>query len=277
MESTGTQYIDTKWCPLKDAEENFSKGYRIDGCLMTTEVYNWIIGLLYSNGSIGLIGPCRRTNTTCVQFLTQRLYPNNNPNSINSRFVCELNYRNSRKSLLKCEDGDFENALNDETPSRTMNSSFLLFANTEQTSIALTVLARIWSVELTEGNDIVAYYIPALDETGAPCMYDIMNRKPFYSETADDFIYPGMEQQASTYSLRNRMYAKMTEHGVRRLYHVPENYSRTTEDYASEYGFKELVTSPMPTEGHWIPEWTETDTQLICNWVEVDVSEISEI
>lgn len=27
-------------------------------------------------------------------------------------------------------------------------------------------------------------------------------------------------------------------------------------------------------EGYWIPVWTETDTQLICNWVETVVSEI---
>jgi hypothetical protein len=30
------------------------------------------------------------------------------------------------------------------------------------------------------------------------------------------------------------------------------------------------VEPPMPVEGYWAPEWTETDAQLICNWVEVD-------
>lgn len=272
LESTGTQYINTKWCPLKEVtEENFNKGYRVDGCLLTTGIWTWIVGFLYSNASIGLIGPCRRSNTTCVQFLTQRIYPNNNPDTLNSRFVCELNYRNSRKSLLKCEDGDFENTIKDEIPSRTMNSPFMLFANTDQSSVANKVPARIWSVVLTEGNDIVAYFIPALDPTGAPCMYDIMSSKTFYNSGTGDFIYPNMDTQASTYSLRNRMYAKMTDYGIRRLYHVPIDYSGTKEDYASDYGFKQLVELPKPEEGNWIPNWRETDTELICEWIESEI------
>ena len=62
----------------------------------------------------------------------------------------------------------------------------------------------------------------------------------------------------------------MTEHGIQRLYKTPDDYSGTKDDYASEYGFKEIVEPPMPTDGHWSPQWIETDTQLICNWVEAE-------
>ena len=270
LESTGTQYINTKWYPLKIQYEFFDKGYRVDGCLMSTDAWQWIVGLSYSNASMGLIGPCRRSNSTCVQFLSQRIYPNNNPNSINSRFVCELNYRNSRVSRLQCVDGVFENALNNVTQSKTMSSSFLLFAITDQASTAYKVSARIWSVELTNGNDIVAYYIPALDPTGAPCMYDIISQETFYNDGTGDFLYPGAESQVVTSDLDENFYAKMTEHGIRKLYHVPEDFTGSKDEYAIENGFKQLVEPPMPVDGYWASEWTETDTLLICNWVEVD-------
>ena len=58
--------------------------------------------------------------------------------------------------------------------------------------------------------------------------------------------------------------------GIRKLYHVPEDYIGTKYEYAVENGFKQLVEPPMPVEGYWTPEWTETDTQLICNWVEIE-------
>lgn len=119
--------------------------------------------------------------------------------------------------------------------------------------------------------------IPALDPTGAPCMFDIVTREPFYNSGTGDFIYPNVETQATTYSLRNRMYAKMTEHGIHRLYHAPINYSGTKEEYASENGFKQLVELPRPEEGNWIPDWRETDTELICDWIEIEEEIPSEI
>ena len=126
---------------------------------------------------------------------------------------------------------------------------------------------KIWLFRYKNGNDHHEF-IPALDPTGAPCMFDLDARRPFYNSGTDDFIYSIMENQSSTYSLRNRMYGKMTEYGIRRLYHAPIDYSGTKEDYASENGFKQLVEFPRPEEGNWIPKWRETDTELICEWIE---------
>lgn len=38
--------------------------------------------------------------------------------------------------------------------------------------------------------------------------------------------------------------------------------------------YEEIVEPPMPTDGYWTPQWIETDTQLICNWVEAEEMEI---
>lgn len=146
-------------------------------------------------------------------------------------------------------------------------NNYYLFSSTYYTSV---IGGRAYDLKIKIGEDYYAHYIPALDPIGAPCMFDLVAREPFYNSGTDDFIYPNMETQATTYGLRNYMYAKMTEHGIRRLYHVPKNYFGTKEDYASENGFKQLVELPRPEEGNWIPNWIETDTELICDWIEIE-------
>lgn len=123
---------------------------------------------------------------------------------------------------------------------------------------------------MTEGEATIRNYVPALDPTGAPCMYDTVSRKTFYNSGTGDFIYPTDAAPAVSADLDEKFYAKLTEHGVRRLYHVPHGYTGSKDQYATENGYKELVEPPMPLEGYWTPEWRETETQLILEWVEAE-------
>ena len=117
-------------------------------------------------------------------------------------------------------------------------------------------------------------FIPALDPTGAPCMYDLVTRTPFYNSGTGDFIYPGKDTQAATYSLRRpRQYAQMTERGIRRLYHVPRGYNGSPEEYAEQNGFKILVETPAPEEGYWTPVWHEREDCIELEWVETEPPE----
>lgn len=128
----------------------------------------------------------------------------------------------------------------------------------------------VWKFWNPEG-ELKGHYIPALDPTGAPCMYDIVTREAFYNAGTGDFLYPGKEEQATTYSLRKpRMYAQKTEHGIRRLYHVPKGYNGTPEEYAAENGFKVLVETPQPEEGYWAPVWHEREDCIELEWVETE-------
>lgn len=133
---------------------------------------------------------------------------------------------------------------------------------------------RIYGAKLLSSSGTVSLYlVPALDPTGTPCMYDTVTRTPFYNQSSGDFLYPGAEQAAAaimTLDLDAKFYAKLTATGVRRLYHVPAGCTMTMDEYAAANGFKELVEPPMPLEGYWTPEWRETDTQLICDWVETE-------
>lgn len=193
-----------------------------------------------------------------------------------------------------------------------------LFANRAQFPSS----ARIYSFSISRNNQLQLNFIPCLDDTGTPCMFDTVTRTPFRNNGSGDFIigietqqqldnlldsfpnYTGqaieklqitlaealrtpenearlaeaMAQNSTMPAMRSldgefvapKFYAQLTERGIRRLYHVPKGYIGTMDEYAATNGFKELVEPPMPMTGHWIPEWRETDTQLILDWVETE-------
>lgn len=44
--------------------------------------------------------------------------------------------------------------------------------------------SKIWN------NDVlVQHLIPALDPTGRPCMFDLVQRKPYYNQGTGEFLY----------------------------------------------------------------------------------------
>lgn len=120
-----------------------------------------------------------------------------------------------------------------------------------------------------EGN-VVLDFVPVLDDTGTPCMFDKVSHQSYYNSGSGDFIYPVDEYDTQTLDLDDVVYGKMTEYGIRRLYKVPAGETMTLTDYALANGYKEIIESPMPTEGYWIHQWKETDTQLILEWVETE-------
>lgn len=116
---------------------------------------------------------------------------------------------------------------------------------------------------------MVKNLIPALGPTGAPCLYDTVNNTAWYNSGSGQFAYPATSPTMTT-DLENKFYGKKSEYGIQKLYKTPDNYSGTMKDYVFEFGFKEIVEPPKPEEGYWIPEWTETDTQLILQWIETE-------
>lgn len=131
-------------------------------------------------------------------------------------------------------------------------------------------VARVFSVTLGRDGQITRKFIPCLDPTRAPCMYDTVSRQPFYNSGTGDFLYPS---EATTYALRRRVlpdWGKLTENGLRRLYHSPEGYQGELIDYALENGFKPIVESGQPEDGYWSPRWIETENEIVLKWVEIE-------
>jgi hypothetical protein len=135
---------------------------------------------------------------------------------------------------------------------------------------------RAYEVCIKNDGVTALQLIPALDPTGTPCMYDLVSKQPFYNRGTGDFLYPTDSAPAMTTDLDEKFYAKLTEHGIRRLYHVPNGCTLTKDEYAAENGFKILVEPPMPEEGYWRPEWRETETEIICDWIETEPYNIEE-
>jgi hypothetical protein len=104
-------------------------------------------------------------------------------------------------------------------------------------------------------------------------MYDIVTQTPFYNAGTGDFLYPS-PTSSTTYSMRRPQaeYAKMTDTGVRRLYHVPVDYEGSLEEYANEHGFKLLNETESPNEEgkYYAFRWIETDTELRTEWYETE-------
>ena len=150
----------------------------------------------------------------------------------------------------------------------TSVGSMILFGRREDViQTNYTAQAKVYSLTIKEDNKTVLNFIPCLNETGTPCMYDTITGKPFYNVGSGQFSYPATSPTMTT-DLENKLYGKKSEYGIQKLYKTPDNYSGTIEDYVSEYGFKEIVEPPKPEEGYWMPEWTETDTQIVCEWIE---------
>lgn len=128
---------------------------------------------------------------------------------------------------------------------------------------------RFFAAKIYKSKMLVRDFIPCLDETGAPCMFDLVSRKPFYNRNVGDFIYP---TESTTYALRRVLpdWGKLTEHGLRRLYHAPANYKGELIDYALENGYKPIVEPEKPEEGYWSPRWTETEDEIVLEWVETE-------
>ena len=128
-----------------------------------------------------------------------------------------------------------------------------------------------WKVTLN--GEVKHNLISCLDPTGTPCMFDTVTQKPFYNSGTGDFLYPS-PTSSTTYSMRRPQaeYAKMTDTGVRRLYHVPVNYEGSIVDYAAENGYKLLNETESPNEEgkYYAFRWVETDTELTTEWYETE-------
>lgn len=129
---------------------------------------------------------------------------------------------------------------------------------------------NLHGAKITRRGKLLSELVPAVDPIGNPCMYDLAARLPLYNMSpTGEFSYPGKETEATTYSLRRpRMYAQMTPHGLRRLYHVPKGCTLSKEEYAEQNGFKLLVETPAPVEGDWEPVWQVREDCIERVWVE---------
>lgn len=227
--------------------------------------YNYRHGVIVQGNTIG-----NGYNAVWITGTTQD-YLSVYDNNFGAFGVVELNYVEGFV-YVKGEKQEKRKEVKDETAdAQTYLPAGITAGLFSRQSGGIKAAARVYSFEANYNGVPAANYIPALDVTGTPCMFDTVTHTTFYNNGTDDFLYPGKEETATTYSLRRpRMYAQMTPHGIRRLYHVPKGYNGTPEEYAAEHGFKVLVETEQPAEGYWAPVWHEREDCIELEWVETE-------
>lgn len=270
LEGSGIQYIDTLFIPDSNSglhtkhlclnNSNIRPAGQIEASLRMYAIsINASQGLAYGFG--------------------QTYHPATHKDMYDKLQTGSVNFLNRGVEQTYLEiDGLILHGVHSDGVSFSCNNSIYIFGLNSNNTLSNNFTGRIYRVSITQYDEFVHDFIPALDDTGAPCMYDIVSNTPFYNDGVGDFIYP-TEETTATYSLRRVLpdWGKLTAHGLKRLYHVPDGYTGELIDYAIENGYKRIVESEKPEDGYWIPQWRETDDEIILDWIESEPPTIDEI
>lgn len=265
LESTGTQYLVLP-VMFKDTS-GFAVRYKVGPSANFD--YLSIIRYRGKNVEIGRIAEDGKTGISTSSPTVTAFVENN------GRIFATYNEYASKKMKVATQGEETETDI-PHTPAVGVSVTpvyLMAYDRASNLGVYLTSQAHysLYEARFTLGPKLVNRFVPAVDPTGAPCMFDLVSKQPSYNNGTGDFLYPGKETTATTYSLRRpRMYAQMTEHGIRRLYHVPRGYNGTPEEYAEEHGFKILVETPAPEDGYWAPVWHDREDCIELEWVETE-------
>jgi hypothetical protein len=139
-------------------------------------------------------------------------------------FESSLNWLNSKTANIKlADDTEHTMELSDLGFTPTLSIWILGNNNTGSGSLQKTWNGRIYRAKISEGDQIVRDFVPALDSENQACMYELIEGKAYYNEYHPsytmrfDFIAPsqiGLEPQVASYSLRRTVepiYAKVVD------------------------------------------------------------------
>lgn len=73
----------------------------------------------------------------------------------------------------------------------TISHSLYMFGRNYNGTLERQWNGRIYRVKISEGDQIIRDFIPALDPDGKPCMYEMVEGKPYYNAatSGNDFLY----------------------------------------------------------------------------------------
>lgn len=167
LESTGTQYIDTGWIP--DITARILVEYEVPEINYTTAVLG-----NHNNSSLRLLTRKSQSNggaETTFQFFSGEISA---PLELNKRYTAEIY---EKTAILN---GEIFH-LGKETKTSTI--TLKLFGQSEH----FLGVCKIYAFSISSNNQLQLNFIPCLDTTGTPCMYDTVLRKAFYNlGTGDD-------------------------------------------------------------------------------------------
>lgn len=189
--ANGNQYIDTNYIPTNETgyyieaqSYSSSKDVHFFGCVNGTSWQTGVGRLYFCTGGSSAFYNC---GWGTGQF---QLSSSFNSSHMRQELKCEFNFLNRRKAKLTINEIDFiyKNIPNlNFVPS---NSIYLFGTNMGGEKIHQTLLGRIDTFLISEGDQIVRQFVPCLDADGILCMYELYTGTVHYNQGSGQFSYP---------------------------------------------------------------------------------------
>ena len=183
IESTGTQYIDTKF-----TENSSSTGYYVKYQNSANHIGDdTVMGVLNPNRCIGTE---KLQAWTCWKETGAGMDGSQKVVIVSTDIVeSYLNYLNSQKRRIDVNEqtkmiGDISSVT-----SINNKSCYIFATNNNGFAYGNASGIRVYGAKITLDNKIVRDYIPVLDKMGVPCLYDKVEGKFYYNQGKGEFLY----------------------------------------------------------------------------------------
>ena len=179
LESTGTQYIDTRYYPnnLTDVECKFMYNQ------FTSNTASSVFGVRDSDGSVkqflmsvfnGTLWIVNGLNNTNIPGITPL---------VNTEYILRITPQkaywngteilNMNKSIANCPD----------------YSMFMFGRNAKNGLANNPMFGKVYYLKIYEEGRIIRDYIPVIDSSNRPCLYDKVEDKFYYNQGSGEFLY----------------------------------------------------------------------------------------
>lgn len=102
--------------------------------------------------------------------------------SINGEYISSINWKNSRKVTVKNKSNGTYKESTLPSPSQTATAPLVLFYYP----------ASIRSAKISEAEEIIRDFLPAIDPAGVPCMFDTITQQSYYTTSASGYYIVGL-------------------------------------------------------------------------------------
>lgn len=175
LESTGTQWIDTGILPSEDLRTKVVQAYTGTSIAKNSSI-------LGSNGNGNLrywINYDNHFEVGYGNYLATNVVVQ--PNEVNT---IDFNYIKNGSHYFSFNGTEY-------TSSGTPNTQYniILFGRVVMNSSPVLATQRIYKVQFIRNDVLIGDFIPVLDWSGVPCMYDKVTGKVFYNQGTGSFTY----------------------------------------------------------------------------------------
>ena len=177
LESTGTQYIDTGFMPNQDTSVITKINFR-ELTSDNASVFGARIGVYYSHYGI--------TIGSGTQNLFYYGY-NNMSQEIGKKAIINTDYKlNKMKNLLYVDDNLIYSG---SYGYFNVPVSMYIFGMNQNDEAIFKSKIMLYYMEVYDNDTLVRDYIPVLNSSNRPCLFDKVERKCYYNQGTGEFLY----------------------------------------------------------------------------------------